>query len=44
MSRLKEMAIEEEVKFQWIEGKKQLADALTKRGTSTDQLVEALRM
>lgn len=44
MSRLKEMAIEEEVKFQWIEGRKQLADALTKRGASTDQLVEALRM
>jgi hypothetical protein len=44
MSRLKEMAIEEEVKFQWIEGRIQLADALTKRGASTDLLVEALRM
>ena len=44
VSRLKEMIVEEEVKVQWIEGKKQLADALTKRGASTELLVEALRM
>ena len=44
ISRLKEMVIEEEVSIEWIEGKKQLADALTKRGASTELLVEALRM
>jgi transposase InsO family protein len=44
ISRLKEMITEEEIKIQWIEGKKQLADALTKRGASTELLVEALRM
>ena len=44
ISRLKEMVIEEEVVVEWIEGKKQLADALTKRGASTDMMVEVLRM
>ena len=44
ISRLKEMVVEEEVVIDWIEGKRQLADALTKCGASTDILVEALRM
>ena len=44
ISRLKEMIVEKEIKVEWIPAKKQLADALTKRGASTELLVEALRM
>jgi len=44
ISRLKETVMKEEVNVKWIEGKEQLADALTKRGANTASLIEALRM
>lgn len=42
VARLREMVSEKEIAVFWIDGKHQLADALTKRGASTTDLVEVL--
>ena len=42
ISRLREMIAHGEICASWVEGRQQLADALTKRGASTMQLLEVL--
>ena len=42
IARLREMVSEEEISVSWVEGKRQLADALTKRGASTSNLLDVL--
>ena len=44
IGRIKEMIEHKEISLKWIPGKEQLADAMTKRGASTDLLISALRM
>ena len=44
VARVKGMITEQEIEIEWVSSKDQLADALTKRGASTDSLVAALRM
>ena len=44
VARIKEMVSEGEIKVSWVQNTQQLADALTKRGASTESLVEVLRM
>ena len=42
VSKLREMVIIGEIKVDWVEGRNQLADTLTKRGASSDKLLKAL--
>ena len=42
IARLREMTAVGEISVTWVEGKSQLADALTKRGASTDTLLRVL--
>ena len=42
IARLKEMVGEGEIEVNWVEGKEQLADTLTKRGASTSKLLDVL--
>ena len=42
IARLREMVSEGEINVSWVEGKDQLADALTKRGASTAKLLDVL--
>ena len=42
IARLREMVVRNEIKVFWVEGKRQIADALTKRGASTDKLIHVL--
>ena len=42
IARLREMVREEEITVEWVPGKLQVADALTKRGVSSDQLLRVL--
>ena len=42
ITRLREMVEEGEISVKWVEGKEQLADALTKRGASTARLLDVL--
>ena len=42
IARLREMVAEGEIIVKWVEGKEQLADALTKRGASTLELLNVL--
>ena len=42
VARLREMVAENEITVSWIDGKRQVADALTKRGASSVSLVEVL--
>ena len=42
VARLREMVAEKEISVSWIEGTRQVADALTKRGASSASLVEVL--
>ena len=44
VSRLREMVTKEEIVVKWIDGRHQVADALTKRGASTASLVEVLSL
>ena len=44
IGRIKEIIEHKEISLKWIPGKEQLADAMTKRGASTDLLICALRM
>ena len=44
VSRLKEMISEGEIQLDWVPAEEMLADPLTKRGASSNALVEALRM
>ena len=41
--RLREMVAKQEISVHWIEGKEQIADCLTKRGASSNQLLEILQ-
>ena len=43
LSRLREMLSRNEITLSWVEGKSQLANSLTKKGASTDLLLETLR-
>ena len=43
LSRLQEMLSRNEITLSWVEGKSQLANSLTKKGASTDLLLETLR-
>ena len=42
ISRLKEMMVKEEIKVEWIEGFKQVADVMTKAGASSELLRDIL--
>ena len=42
VARLREMVCEQEIMVRWVEGRQQLADALTKRGASAESLVDVL--
>jgi len=42
VARLREMVEKGEIVVKWVEGKNQLADCLTKRGSSSHQLLEVL--
>ena len=42
IARLREMVAEGEINVSWVEGREQLADALTKRGASTARLLDVL--
>ena len=42
VARLREMVAEKEISVTWIDGKRQVADALTKRGASSASLMEVL--
>ena len=42
VARLREMVTKEEIVVKWIDGKHQIADALTKRGASTASIIEVL--
>ena len=42
VARLREMVAEKEISVSWIDGTRQVADALTKRGASSASLVEVL--
>ena len=42
IARLREMVFRKEIKVSWVEGKRQIADALTKRGASTEKLIHVL--
>ena len=42
IARLREMVDRKEIKVTWVEGTKQLADCLTKRGASSQRLLEVL--
>ena len=41
--RLRKMVAEKEIHVTWVDGKRQVADALTKRGASTVSLIEVLK-
>ena len=43
LSRLREMLCKKEITLSWVEGKFQLANCLTKKGASTDLLLETLK-
>ena len=43
IARLREMVHHEEIRVCWIEGKSQIADALTKRGSSNEKLMQVLK-
>ena len=43
IARLREMVHREEIRVCWIEGKSQIADALTKRGSSNEKLMQVLK-
>ena len=42
VARLREMVAEKEICVNWVNGKSQVADALTKRGASSVSLIEVL--
>ena len=42
VARLREMVAEKEICVTWVDGKSQVADALTKRGASSVSLIEVL--
>ena len=42
VARLREMVAENEISVSWVDGRSQVADALTKRGASSVSLVEVL--
>ena len=42
VARLKQMVKCEEIQVKWVSSAMQLADSLTKRGASTDQLLKVL--
>ena len=42
VARLREMISEKEICVTWVDGKNQVADALTKRGASSESLIEVL--
>ena len=42
VARLREMIDKEEIKVEWVDGKHQIANALTKRGASTASIIKAL--
>ena len=42
IARLREMVFRTEIKVFWVEGKRQIADALTKHGASTEKLIHVL--
>ena len=42
VARLREMTAKEEITVEWVDGKHQIADALTKRGASTASIIKAL--
>ena len=43
IARIKEMIEKKEINVVWIDGKNQIADALTKRGASTQLLLDVLK-
>ena len=42
IARLREMVDDEEIEVKWVEGKYQLADCLTKKGASSNKLLDVL--
>ena len=42
IARLREMVREEEINVEWVPGKLQIADALTKKGASSEQLLRVI--
>ena len=43
IARLREMVAEKEIHVTWVDGKRQVADALTKRGAPSVSLIEVLK-
>ena len=42
IARLREMVHRGEIKVFWVDGKRQIADAMTKRGASSEKLLQVL--